>query len=128
MSCKAECQRYLSLARRAIQVAELLLDGDYFAEAISRAYYAMFYAAQSLLKAQDVHVTKHSAVVARFGELFAKTRRMDPAVHQMLIDARDARQEADYAPQFEATPEQAAATIANAKQFVAASEAALGRV
>jgi uncharacterized protein (UPF0332 family) len=56
----------------------------------------MFYAAQALLKSEDIDVVKHSAVESAFGYYFAKTGRIDYQYHKMLIDARKVRERADY--------------------------------
>jgi uncharacterized protein (UPF0332 family) len=56
----------------------------------------MFYAAQALLKNSGVDVIKHSAVVAKFGEHFVKTGKMDPLFHRYIIDAKQKREIADY--------------------------------
>jgi uncharacterized protein (UPF0332 family) len=74
----------MARADTSLSAAQLLIDHDYFAEAVSRAYYAMFYAATALLHTEDVSVAKHSAVIALVGQRsrlfvgsygrFAKTR------------------------------------------------------
>ena len=86
----------------------------------------MFYAAQALLRAEDIHVTRHAAVVARFGEHFAKTGRVDPRFHRMLIDGRKAREVADYALDAAISEADAGEQIEHARAFVAAIETVLG--
>jgi uncharacterized protein (UPF0332 family) len=83
-------------ANRSLSAARLLLDHEYFPEAVSRAYYAMFYAATALLHSEGIAVTKHSAVIAQMGRHFAKTGKIDPKLHRALIDVFDERQTADY--------------------------------
>lgn len=122
MICPSEVSGYLARAQRALEVAQALLDDGYAPEAVSRAYYAMFYAAQALLKSEDIHVSKHSAVVAKFGECFSKTGRLDPKFHRMLIRTRKAREIADYRLADLPTDESAAEKLAQAKAFVAAAE------
>jgi len=65
---KPEVQDYLKKADRALKVAENLLASGFDAEAAARAYYAMFYAAQALLKENGIQRVKHSAVQAAFGQ------------------------------------------------------------
>ncbi|MBI3950529.1 MAG: HEPN domain-containing protein [Acidobacteria bacterium] len=92
----AEVKKHLEKAERSLQAARALLKQEYVEEACSRAYYAMFYAAQALLKYHGIQVKKHSAVIAMFGEHFAKTGMIDPKYHRLLIDAREDRELVDY--------------------------------
>ena len=57
-----EVKRYLEKAEHALEVAQELLNAGYAPDAASKVYYAMFYAAQALLKSEGIHVVKHSAV------------------------------------------------------------------
>jgi uncharacterized protein (UPF0332 family) len=56
----------------------------------------MFYAAQAVLKDESIEVIKHSAVESAFGYTFAKTGRIDPKYHRILMYARKIREIADY--------------------------------
>jgi hypothetical protein len=57
-----EVTALMTKARHALEVAEKLRAGGDLPDAAGKAYYAMFYAAQALLKAHGIEVTKHSAV------------------------------------------------------------------
>jgi uncharacterized protein (UPF0332 family) len=91
-----EVKRYLQKAQRSLRVADELLAKGYSDDSCSKSYYVMFYAAQALLKNSGVDVIKHSAVVAKFGEYFVKTGKMDPLFHRYIIDAKQKREIADY--------------------------------
>jgi uncharacterized protein (UPF0332 family) len=91
-----EVTALMTKARHALEVAEKLRAGGDFPDAAGKAYYAMFYAAQALLKAHGIEVTKHSAVASMLGRHFAKTRRLDPKFHRMFLNARRVRETADY--------------------------------
>jgi uncharacterized protein (UPF0332 family) len=54
----------------------------------AKAYYAMFYAAQALLKAHDIKVVNRSEVASLLCRHFAKTGRFDPKFHRMFLNAR----------------------------------------
>ena len=56
----------------------------------------MFYATQALLKSEGIEVIKHSGVVSALGYHFAKTGKIDPKYHRMLINARNIREIIDY--------------------------------
>ena len=74
-------------ASRTIRSAKLLLtDGDYDS-AVSCAYYAMFYLVEALLLSKDLAFSKHSAVIAGFGQEFVRTGTMPPDLHTYLKDA-----------------------------------------
>ncbi len=55
----------MARAEQSRSAARLLIDNGFLAEAISRAYYAMFYAATALLHSEGIAVSKHSAVIAK---------------------------------------------------------------
>jgi len=82
---KPEVQAYLQKADRALRVAQNLLATGFDAEAAARAYYAMFYAAQALLKENGIQRVKHSAVHAAFGQHLVKTGKVEAKFHRMLI-------------------------------------------
>jgi uncharacterized protein (UPF0332 family) len=92
---KDEIKGYLEKADHALEVAEELLKVGYAPDAASKVYYAMFYAAQALLKSEGINVVKHSAVESALGFHFAKPGRIDPKYHRMLIDARRIRETVD---------------------------------
>lgn len=91
-----ESDKYLAKAEHALQVAEDLMAAGHLPDAASKIYYAMFYAAQVVLKAEGIEVIKHSAVESAFGYTFAKTGRINPKYHRMLMSARKIREIADY--------------------------------
>ena len=115
---KPEVQDYLKKADRALKVAENLLASGFDAEAAARAYYAMFYAAQALLKENGLQRVKHSAVQAAFGQHLVKAGKIDAKFYRMLIDARETRELADYTVGEEVSAETALLRVKNAKEFV----------
>ncbi len=56
---------------KLVVAADLIADGHYD-DAVSRAYYAMFYASKALLLAVGEDPHKHKGVVTLFGKRFAK--------------------------------------------------------
>jgi uncharacterized protein (UPF0332 family) len=72
-----EAERYIEKAEHALEVAEELMKKGYAPDAASKIYYSMFYAAQALLKAEGIDVTKHSAVESAFGYYFVKPGRIN---------------------------------------------------
>lgn len=56
----------------------------------------MFYIATAFLEAEGLSYSKHSAVIAAFGERFARTKRIRVELHRYLIEAERIRLKADY--------------------------------
>jgi len=115
---KKEVQGLLEKADHALEVAEALEQQGFTQDASSRIYYAMFYAAQALLKAENIEVVKHSAVESAFGYHFAKTGRVDPKYHRLLINARKVREVVDYDIQEEMIDQTAVLKIEEGREFV----------
>lgn len=111
----------LNKARRAVQAATILLregDPDF---AVSRAYYAMFYAAEALLRSQGLRFHKHGAVHGAFGEHFVKTGLIDQQFHRWLLDAFDQRIIGDYEVTDVLGDDDVARVIAHAEDFLNAA-------
>ena len=83
-------------ARRSLAATELLLQQDYSDFAVSRAYYAMFYAAQALLLTRNVRRIKHSDIIAAFNERFIRGGELPRKLFLFLRDAFEDRAEGDY--------------------------------
>lgn len=93
---KPEVMALLKKARQNADAATLLRAKEYWDFSASRAYYAMFYAAEALLLEKGMSFSSHSAVIAAFGKEFAKSGALDPKLHRFLIDGQDLRNAGDY--------------------------------
>ncbi|MBN1284647.1 MAG: HEPN domain-containing protein [Anaerolineae bacterium] len=118
----------LENSQENIDMARLLFDSNYYNGAASRAYYAMFYAAQPMLITVNVTPSSHKETQGAFGYHFARARRIDPRFHRMLLDAFETRQQADYdrtrvvaEAEARALIEQAEGFLAMARAFIAAN-------
>jgi uncharacterized protein (UPF0332 family) len=89
-------QTLLNKATENIEAAVMLIGQSYYNIAISRLYYAMFYCAEAVLMEENLTFSKHSSVIAAFGQHFAKTGRLPQELHRMLIEAQDMRNLSDY--------------------------------
>ena len=76
-------------------VRDAIRDGHYRA-AVSRGYYAMFYATNAILFTQKIHRSRHSGIIAAFGQEFTRTGEIDSEYHRMLVNAFDERSTGDY--------------------------------
>jgi uncharacterized protein (UPF0332 family) len=114
-----ESKYWLAKANNALSASEALVSEELFDDAISRAYYAMFYAARAMLIRDRVPVgSKHSAVIATFGREYAKSGKIEPRYHRMLIEDFEWRQKADYDVFWHADRETAQGRVADAREFV----------
>jgi len=52
----------------ALLASQILLDKGLLADAISRAYYSMFYAAQAFLLSENIKAKSHSGTITLFGK------------------------------------------------------------
>jgi uncharacterized protein len=86
----------LRKAHSSLHAAKILSGEKLFDFAASRAYYTMFYVAESLLLGQNLAFSKHSAVLAAFGERLIKPGLVPPQFHKYLLDGGDSRNVRDY--------------------------------
>lgn len=112
----------LAKSRESLDAARLLANGGYHNFAVSRAYYAMFYAAEAFLLTRDLSFSKHSAVIASFGHHFVKTGEVLPHFHRYLIEGQEGRNVGDYDLTTQLGPEEAAEQIRRAEEFLSLAE------
>lgn len=67
-----EVRGLINKSKHAIKVAQDLLAQGYPSDSASKSYYAIFYAAQALLKSAKIDVVKHSAVKLHEPRRFGK--------------------------------------------------------
>ncbi len=115
---KEESGKLLDKAARAIKAAETLLKAGSVDFAAGRAYYAMFFIAEALLLEKGLSYSKHSAVHASFGKVFAKEGIIDKKFHRWLLDAFDQRIIGDYGVEAVITQMDVEQMIDHAKEFL----------
>lgn len=116
----------LAKARQKLRVAEDLLQLGHCEDGVSRAYYSMFYVAEALLEGEGLRFRSHSAVIAEFGRLFAKTSRMPVEFHRAMIEAQEDRLGGDYSEDYNLSIEDARQHVENAIRMLTAGETLLG--
>jgi uncharacterized protein (UPF0332 family) len=102
----------------SLRAAKILAGENLPDFAASRAYYAMFYIAEAFLVGENLSFSKHSAVISKFGELFARTGKIDPKFHRYLIDAEQIRLKGDYDRSERLTAEDAKLMIERTEEFL----------
>jgi len=113
-----EQQKLLEKADRALQAAKILNNQGFFDSAASRAYYVMFYIATAFLEKEQLSYSRHSAVIATFGQKFARTGLVPVQFHRYLIDAQNIRLQADYNADIEITQTAASEIIYRAEKML----------
>jgi uncharacterized protein len=116
----------LEKARSSLAAAKWLIEGSYPDFAASRVYYAMFYVAQAFLEGEGLAFSKHSAVIAAFGQHFARTGRVPVEFHRYLLTAQDLRHSGDYGPLHTVRLDQAREQITRAEAFLSLAESLMG--
>ena len=118
-------QGLLTKARRSLAAARrLAADGD-LDFAVSRAYYAMFYTAQAFLLGRGLRFSKHSAVIAAFGQEFAKNDEVLREFHHGIVEAQDARNAGDYEIEVILAEEDVQAHLNRTDRFIRVAEQTL---
>ena len=115
-------QGYLDKAKGKFVVAETLLRASHYDDAVSRAYYAAFHAAQAVLLTEGLTATTHQGVVNLFGLHLVKTGKFEPRFGKFLANLKDDREDSDYeifSTIDRGTTEQA---VREAQEFLAAAE------
>jgi uncharacterized protein (UPF0332 family) len=119
--------KLLHKADRYLAYADLLAAAGDYDSAVSRAYYAAFFLGELLLDAIGQSYSSHRAVISAYGREFAKTGRLDPRFHRMLISAFQKRQHADYLPESGLIADDVSALVAEIRQFRVAATAWMDR-
>jgi hypothetical protein len=115
----SEIQLHMSRSSELLIVARENLVNHHPADAISRAYYAMFHAATAVLLKLGIERSSHKGVISAFGESVVKAGMLDIRYHEYIRAAFESRNESDYLPCPEETPEDARITLEQAGDFVA---------
>ena len=116
----------LSRSREEIAAARLLAEGGFGSQAISRAYYAAFYAAEEALASLGESRSKHSGVIAAFAMHVVREGGIEETFGRILRALFEQRNDADYGEAV-ASRDDAERTIGEAEGFVAAVESWLAQ-
>ena len=122
MTSPTQIKLYVDRAWVAVQESRDILDLGYHNVAVSRAYYAMFYAATALLTSQGISRSKHSGVHSAFGQYFVKPGLIEPEYSRMLVNTFRLRLDSDYEVSLTLNKTSAEDTLRDAEQFVERAE------
>ncbi|MBI2346905.1 MAG: HEPN domain-containing protein [Deltaproteobacteria bacterium] len=118
MEEQTPAESYRVRAAEALAAAKNALAHKHKETAVSRAYYACFYAIHSRLEELGETAGSHKQVGILFRKHFIKTKRIDVKLSRMLRELSNWRMEADYAPTPALNQALAANLVASAEEFV----------
>lgn len=108
----------LESAEERLKAARVLLERQMYADAVSRAYYAVFQAARAALATRDLDSKKHSGIIGLFNQQFVKTGILPRDYGKILKNSRDLRQAGDYDDFYLVSREEALMAVENASRFI----------
>lgn len=91
-------------------------------------YYTMFYVAEAFLLEYGLAFSRHSGVIAAFGEKFGKTGLVPAELHRYLTEGQDSRNVGDCHVGSTLTRDEAALQITRAEKFIEVARECLGAI
>jgi len=110
-----------ALAINKLQVAKILIKEKQYRDAVSRSYYAMFYAAKAVILLKNYKKrdpSTHKGVRILFSKYFIKTKLIENTFSKMLRAVEEARFDADYGEKVKIYKKNAKEALDLAKKFV----------
>lgn len=93
-----DVEALLDRAARYLDSAELLLEDGDRESCVSRAYYAMFFAAEAALLEEGIETSTHRGVITTFGQRFVQDGPLPGEMGRLLSTTMQKRQVSDYDP------------------------------
>lgn len=119
---------YMQKAERKLEAADELYRSEYYEDAVSRAYYAVFHVVQALLLTEGQKADTHKGVVTLFSLLFVKTGKFSRDMGKYVVNLKDDRESGDYEVFSYIDRETAETAREEARKFIEESKAYLGRL
>lgn len=120
-------QGSLEKSQEKLRIAEQLLKSGAYEDAVSRAYYSAFHAAQAALLTEGLTATSHQGLVNLFGLHLVKTGKLPKELGKFLANLKDDRESSDYEIYSGIDQETAERAVKEAQAFLAAIEAYVKR-
>jgi uncharacterized protein (UPF0332 family) len=109
-------------SRKSLAAASALARDGFTEAAISHAYYAAFYLAHAALATKDISRSKHSGVIAAFGEHLTKKRLLPEALHKTFVSLYESRVTSDYSVEAAPSSGETKEILEAARQFTESVE------
>lgn len=115
-------QQDITNSHDELESARILYREHKYRQALSRAYYAIFYAATAILTTKHIRRAKHSGVQSAFGQFLVKPHLIEEEYGSIYARVREARELSDYERGFVPLAEFTLAKIEDTEKFVARIE------
>ena len=117
-----EPDQLMRAGEEALRSAKVLCDHGLWADAISRAYYAMIYTARALLASKGLSPKTHRGAVQLLGREFVGAGNFPPELVKSLSAVMAFRDRADYGAREDLTEGDARRTLDAAGAFIDAAD------
>lgn len=104
-------------AKEKLDAAKDLLDDGHYADALSRAYYSMFFAARALLSTKNLYPRTHRGLISKIAEEFVKTGKLSQTLFRDFASTQEEREKADYGIMSDILKDDAEEAITAAEKF-----------
>lgn len=111
----------------SFESAEILLAAGKHADAVSRAYYAVFHYARAMLLTVGEEARTHGGLDRLLQRDLVRSGQFDPDVARLFSRLQKYRQDADYTAEFVFTANAAREEIESARRFIETSRTLLRR-
>ncbi|MFO7966370.1 MAG: HEPN domain-containing protein [Archaeoglobaceae archaeon] len=118
MSEEDEIELLVNRAEKRLEASHYLLKEGFYEDAVSRAYYCMYFAAKALLLKKDITIKTHRGLISRFGLEFVNEGIIEDYYGKALRIAEEIREEADYSITRTIDMEEAESVIEDAEKFL----------
>jgi uncharacterized protein len=113
-----EIESYLRKADKSVRAARILFDNGIYEDSMSRAYYAMHYAARAALLTEKVAPKTHRGLISEFGNKLVRMGTLTKKELEELSAGLRYRLKSDYEPDFEIDKADLKEQISNAEKFI----------
>lgn len=90
----------LSRAESALAASNLLADGGFPSDAVSRLYYSLLFRVRALLLTLGLEAKSHEGALRLLSLHFVKTGKLEPEASHLFSRLMKYREEADYNPSY----------------------------
>lgn len=118
LATKALIEGYIQKAEKKLEVAGKLFQSGDYEDAVSRAYYAVYHAAQALLLTEGEKAETHKGIVTLFGLFFVKTGKFSKKTGKYIANLKDVRESGDYEVFSFVDSETAETAVFEAREFL----------
>ena len=112
------CKYRMDKAWNCLSASQRDLANEDYASSANRSYYAIFHGIRAVLALDELDFKKHSAVIAKFRELYIKTGLFDTAFSRTIGEAFDLRTDCDYEDFYLVTKQEVEDQLENARVFL----------